>query len=113
MKLKSTARGGVTVLSLDGNLLGGPDATVLNTKLHELLEGGTTSIVLDLSRVGVMNSSGLGLLIAGVSAVKNAGGRLTIAGASAKLSTVFTVARLGPLLETYPSVEAAAKSYTT
>ena len=113
MKLKTTARGGVTVLSLDGNLLGGPDATALNTKLHELLEAGKLQIVLDLSQVQVMNSSGLGLMIGSVSAVKNAGGRLTIAGASAKLSAVFTVAKLGPLLETYPSVDAAAKSYKT
>jgi anti-sigma B factor antagonist len=113
MKLKTASRGGVTVLSLDGNLLGGPDATALNARLHELLEAGTTSIVLDLSRVNVMNSSGLGLLIGGVSAVKNAGGRLTLAGASAKLSAVFTVSKLGPLLETYPTVDAAAKSYKT
>lgn len=113
MKLKTAARGGVTVLSLDGNLLGGPDATALNTKLHELLEAGKTQIILDLSRVSIMNSSGLGLLIGGVSAVRDAGGRLTIAGASAKLSAVFTVTKLGPLLETYPTVDAAAKSYKT
>jgi anti-sigma B factor antagonist len=113
MKIKTTARGGVTVLSLDGNLLGGPDATALNAKLHEMLEADRKQIVLDLSSVRVMNSSGLGLLIAGVSAVKTAGGRLTIAGASTKLSSVFAVSRVGPLLETYPSVEAAAKSYAT
>jgi anti-sigma B factor antagonist len=113
MKLKTAARGGVTVLSLDGNLLGGPDATALNTKLHDLLEAGKNSIVLDLSHVKVMNSSGLGLLIGGVSAVKNAGGRLTIAGASAKLSAVFTISKLGPLLETYPTVEDAVRSYKT
>jgi len=113
MKLKTAARGSVTVLSLDGNLLGGPDATVLHTRLHELLEAGKKQVILDLSHVTVMNSSGLGLLIGGVSAVKNAGGRLTIAGASAKLSAVFTVSKLGPLLETYPTVDAAAKSYKT
>jgi len=113
MKLKTAARGGVTVLGLDGNLLGGPDATILNTKLHELLEAGKKQIVLDLSHVKVMNSSGLGLLIGGVSAVKNAGGRLTLAGASAKLSAVFTISKLGPLLELYPTVDAAARSYKT
>jgi anti-sigma B factor antagonist len=113
MKLKSAARGGVTVLSLDGNLLGGPDATILNAKLHELLEAGKKQIVLDLSQVKVMNSSGLGLLIGGVSAVKSAGGRLTIAGASDRLTEVFTVSKLGPLLELFPSIDAAAKSYKT
>ncbi len=102
MKLKTAARGG-----------GGPDATILNTRLHELLEAGKKQIVLDLSHVKVMNSSGLGLLIGGVSAVKNAGGRLTLAGASAKLSAVFTISKLGPLLELYPTVDAAARSYKT
>jgi anti-sigma B factor antagonist len=111
MQLTTSQHGPVTVIHLQGNLMGGPDATSLNTKLHELVEAGKKHIVIDLNGVELMNSSGLGLLIGGVSALKNAGGALKIANASAKIATLFTITKLAPLLQTYSSVETAVASF--
>ncbi len=74
MKFKTTQSGPVTVIQLQGNLMGGPDASTLNNKLHELVEAGKKHVVIDLHGVQFMNSSGLGLLIGGASTMKNAGG---------------------------------------
>jgi len=111
MTLSTSQHGSVTVVHLQGNLMGGPDATSLNAKLHELVETGKKQIVIDLSGVEFMNSSGLGLLIGGVSALKNAGGALRIANASDKISTLFTITKLAPLLQTFPSVNEAVESF--
>ncbi len=111
MTFKTTQRGPVTVIELEGNLMGGPDATSLNAKLHELVEGGKKQIVIDLGQVQFMNSSGLGLLIGGVSALKNAGGALKLANASEKIATLITITKLGPVLQTFPSVDAAIRSF--
>lgn len=112
MELTSTQRGSVTIIALQGNLMGGPDASQLNTKLHELAESGKKQIVIDLSGVQFMNSSGLGLLIGGVSALKNAGGSLRIANASEKILSLITITKLGSVLQTYPSIEAALESFS-
>jgi len=111
MTFKIIQHGPVTVIELDGNLMGGPDASSLNSKLHELVEGGRKQIVIDLARVQFMNSSGLGLLIGGVSALKNAGGALKIANASEKIATLITITKLGSVFQQYPSVNAAVESF--
>ena len=111
MELAVVQRGTVSVITLAGNLMGGPDASLLNGKLHELVEAGKKRIVIDMGGVQFMNSSGLGLLIGGVSALKNAGGALKIANASQKIATLITITKLGTVLQTYPSVDAAVESF--
>ena len=111
MELSSSQHGAVTVITLKGNLMGGPDASLLNSRLHELVESGKKQIVIDLSGVQFMNSSGLGLLIGGVSALKNAGGALKIANASDKILSLITITKLGSVLQTYATTEAALESF--
>jgi len=111
MNLKVTQHSGTTVLTLQGNLMGGPDATAVNAKLHELVEHGKKHIVVDMSGVEFMNSSGLGILIGGASAVRNAGGALRIAGASEKILTLIKIAKLASVLETYATIEAAVATF--
>ena len=42
MNFTTTQRGTVTVIALQGNLMGGPDATAINSTLHELVGKGNT-----------------------------------------------------------------------
>jgi anti-sigma B factor antagonist len=111
MTLTTTTRGDVTVIALGGNLMGGPDANALNTRLHEFVDAGSRRVVLDLSGVQFINSSGLGLLIGGASLLKNAGGALKIAGASEKILALIKITKLGSVFETYLSIEDAAASF--
>jgi anti-sigma B factor antagonist len=111
MNFTTTQRGAVTVITLQGNLMGGPDASALNSTIHELVEKGTTRVVLDLHEVQFMNSSGLGILIGGASTLKTAGGGLAIAGASEKILALITITRLGKVLATYPTIDAAVASF--
>ena len=110
MNFTTTQRGAITVISLQGNLMGGPAASALNSTLHDLVTKGTRRVVVDLHEVQFMNSSGLGILIGGASTMKNAGGGLAIAGASEKILALITITRLGKVLATYPTVDAAVAS---
>jgi anti-sigma B factor antagonist len=111
MKFKTVQHGPVSVIELEGNLMGGPDATTLNSKLHELIEAGKKNVVVDLGGVQFMNSSGLGQLIAGVRAMKTAGGDLKIANTSAKISALIKITKLTSIFETYDSVQKALESF--
>ena len=112
MKFTTSHSGAVSVIHLDGNLMGGPDASTLNSKLHDLVEAGTRQVVLDMKGVEFMNSSGLGLLIGGASLMKNSGGALKLANASAKITALIKITRLGPVFESFPSVDDAVRSFT-
>jgi len=111
MKFKTAQQGSVTVISLEGNLMGGPDAATLNNKLHEFIEKGKKRIVLDMRGVKFINSSGLGLLIGSVTTLKNAGGSLKLANTSEKIEGLLTIAKLAPVFERYASVRAAVASF--
>jgi len=111
MKFKISQQGSVTVISLQGNVMGGPDATTLNAQIHDLIDQGKTQIVLDLAGVEFMNSSGLGMLIGGASTLKNAGGRLKLANASEKILALIKITKLSPIFEHFESVKTAVASF--
>ena len=110
MKVTTSHQGAVTVLALEGNLMGGPDASSLNGTLHDLVGGGHKLVVIDMQKVDFVNSSGLGLLIGGISTMKNAGGALKFANVSAKISALITISKLGGLFSLHPSVADAVAS---
>ena len=111
MKFTTKETAGVTVITLEGNVLGGPDATELNNTLHKFIDAKKKKIVVDLKGVSTMNSSGLGILIGGASTLKTAGGGLVIAGASEKIRALITITRLGKVLATYPTIDDAVASF--
>jgi len=100
------------VIEFSGNLMGGPDATKFNDKLHELIDKGRKEIVADLSSVKFMNSSGLGILIGGLTTMRNAGGDLRIAGANKRIESLLMVTKLITVFESYRTVEEAVESYS-
>jgi anti-sigma B factor antagonist len=111
MKLSSKETDGITVIELHGSVLGGPDATALNEMLHGLTEKRKKKIVVDLSGVESMNSSGLSMLITGLTTMKNAGGDLKIAAASKKIESLLTITKLSTVFELFPTVRTAIASF--
>jgi len=111
MKLSSKEIDGITVIELDGNVLGGPDATALNDTLHQLIEKRKKKILLDISRVQTMNSSGLSMLINALTTMRNAGGDLKISAASKKIESLLVITKLTTVFELYPTIKQALKSF--
>jgi anti-sigma B factor antagonist len=110
MKFKTTQHGPVTVIALEGSLMGGPDAAELNKKVHAAIESGKKFLVVDLGGVDLMNSSGLGILIGCASTAKKGGGKLVVANASSKILELFKITRLSSVFETYDSIQGAVSA---
>jgi anti-sigma B factor antagonist len=102
---------GVTIISLKGEVVGGPDATELRRQLQNFIEQGKKKIIVDLGQVELMNSSGLGMLIGGLTTVRNAGGDLKLANASPKILSLFTVTKLSKVFTHFDSLKSAIDSY--
>lgn len=111
MKITYSEAYNAVILELKGNVMGGPEAAELNTTLHKLLEEEKKNVVVDLASVKFMNSSGLGMLIGGLTTMKNGGGDLKLANATEKIQSLLIITKLITIFEHFDSVEAAVESY--
>lgn len=112
MKLTSREENGIIVLEPKGKIMGGPDATMLHDQLHELIGQGKKQVVIDLSRVEWMNSTGLGILISGLTTLRNNGGELKLARVTDKIESLLTITKLITVFENFDDVGEAVKSFS-
>lgn len=111
MNFNVSERYNCVVIEFKGNVMGGPDAVRLNEKLHELIEKDQTNVVADLSKVKFMNSSGLGMLIGGLTTMRKAGGDLRIANATDKIESLLVITKLITVFKHFKSTDKAVESY--
>src|SRR5688500_7408996 len=76
--MKQELKDGVLVITLEGNLLGEHTNNPVLEKLKEEIEKGNKKILLNLSDVKFVNSTGLGMLLTAVTKTRSAGGELTL-----------------------------------
>lgn len=103
--------GSVAVVTLEGTMLGGPDAADINNMLHTLIGAKKKKIVIDLGCVSLMNSSGLGILIGSITTMRNAGGELRLAAVSPKVMNLLTITKLVSVFEVYDTVQKAVERF--
>ncbi|MEM1126839.1 MAG: STAS domain-containing protein [Bacteroidota bacterium] len=111
MNFNVDERYGAVVITLKGNVMGGPDGAKMHDTLHEFKEQGKKNIVVDLGRVKFMNSSGLGMLISGMTTMRNAGGDLRLAKVADRIQSLLVVTKLITVFKHYESVDEAVESF--
>jgi anti-sigma B factor antagonist len=113
MKIKLKEKYEAVILELKGNVMGGEDTKDFNELLHKLLDQGKMNVIIDLSAVKFMNSSGLGMLIGGLTTIKKAEGRLILANVTDKIESLLIITKLITIFETAESVDEAVKLFST
>jgi len=99
------------VITLKGNVMGGPDGSKLHDTLHELKDNDKKNVVADLGKVKFMNSSGLGMLISGMTTMRNAGGDFRLANVADRIQSLLIITKLITVFKHYDSVEEAVESF--
>ena len=112
MKIKTSEKYEAVIIELKGNVMGGDDTKNFNDLLHKLIEDDKKQIVVDLSSVKFMNSSGLGMLIGGLTTVKKSNGQLKLACVTEKIESLLIITKLITIFESFDSVDDAIKSFT-
>ena len=77
------------------------------SSLHSLIAAKPSPVVVDLSKVTYIDSSGLAVLIEGMQNVNAYGGRFALAGLQESVRPIFEIARLDQVFKIYPDVDAA------
>jgi anti-sigma B factor antagonist len=111
MKITERKDGAATILTLKGNLLGGPDADTFYNIVKSHLDTDVKNFVLDLAGVKLMNSSGLGILIKALKPVREAGGDFHLANATEKINSLFMITKLYQVFKNFDSLEDAINAF--
>ena len=101
MTIQERVVGSVTVLDLSGKLVLGDGDMLLKDKVHSLVFQGRKQIVLNMSAVSYVDSSGLGALVATSVTAKNNGSQIKLVGLTKRIQDLLSIAKLLTVFESY------------
>ena len=95
----------ICVLRLKGRFLSGEDLEALRVKVDEIRRSNRGKVLVDLSEVPAMGSTGIGFLVAVYTSVtKNAGGRFVLVGTNPRVREVLEITHLSTVLPMAPDL---------
>jgi anti-sigma B factor antagonist len=105
--MEEAPEGDCLVIDLMESRLDAVIAANFRDTLVERIDQGNHNIVLDLTQVGFMDSSGLGALVFVLKHLAHKGGRLHICGVTAGVMAVLKLTRMDRVLKTFETRQAA------
>jgi anti-sigma B factor antagonist len=98
-----TTAGDVPIVAVNGEV-DVYSAPALKEKINELLEGGQNTLIVDLSGVGFLDSTGLGALVEARAATTEAGGALPLVCSQERILKLFTITGLDGVFTIHATV---------
>lgn len=102
---------GIVVLEVGGDMRMGVDCQRLTQTSEELVREGQRRVVLDLSALKLIDSAGVGAIVACFSHMKKAGGMLRVAGSRGMVDTVLRLTQVHRAIEFFPAAADAARDF--
>jgi anti-sigma B factor antagonist len=111
--LYSTTRetGDVTLVDLSGRIALGEGSALLRKTVRDLVEAGKLKILLNLGDVNYIDSSGIGELVSGFTAVRNRGGELKLLNLTKKIHDLLQITKLFTVFDVYSEESTAVISF--
>jgi anti-sigma B factor antagonist len=101
----------VIVLELAGRITLGRDSQHLEWLGTALVRDKEKKVVLDLTNVSRLDSTGVGIIVMVCGLLKQSGGELRLAGAKGLVDDVLKLTNIHSMIAVHPSAEAAAASF--
>ena len=114
MRIQSRRRGDVMILDIQGRVVG--DASLelrrsINGWIAEIPADEKANVILNLSKVNMMDSSGLGVLVSSYTTIQKKGGRLALAGLGKGLQNLIAITKLTRVFDIYEDEDTAIASF--
>ena len=103
---------GVTVIELGGRLNLGRESGQIEAAVIKALEEGARRIVIDLSGVTYIDSTGIGIITYCYNRISQQNVQGAVAGARGLVQEVFRITRIDTLIPFYPDLAAACAAFT-
>ncbi len=97
----------VAVCKIEGKLAGLDGKGQIQEKVKNLVDNKIVNVILDLTKVSWIDSTGLGELIASLSSTKNSGGNLVLSNLQGPVQSLLKMTNLNQIFDVYENVEDA------
>lgn len=111
MKIEARNEQGVTILTPKGKITIGVGDVALREAVGEALEAGARNILVDLSSVTTIDSSGIGELVNAYTTAKDRGGQLKLANLPPKVDDILQITQLVSVFEVHDNLPEAIASF--
>lgn len=103
--------GDITVVELKGKITIGVGDLQMREAIHAVLNEGAKSLIVDMSGVTTIDSSGVGELVGCFTTATHKGAKMKLMNLPAKISDVLTVTQLITVFDVYPNEVDAIASF--
>lgn len=111
-KVKATTEGEVRLLALQGEFVGGDETDELRGALESEAKQGTMRLLIDLKDATYLNSTALGVLIAGHTNFSKRGARIGLANLSTNIRNIFVITKLTLVFNIYETRQEGLEALT-
>ena len=110
MNITTTSVDSVTVVRLTGDLDTNSSELALST-LNELIDGGSTKLLVNFENVGFVSSAGLRVLLAAAKRLGGPGGNLRVCNLNETVNEVFEISGFSTILGVFPTEAEALANF--
>jgi anti-sigma B factor antagonist len=111
VKLTTRQVGDVTVIDAVGRITLGEGASMFRDIIRDLAAKGNQKLLLNLSEVSYIDSSGIGELVSGFTTVTNHGGVLKLLGLNKRVKDLLQITKLYTVFEVFEDEATAVRSF--
>jgi anti-sigma B factor antagonist len=101
----------IVVLEIKGRITLGGESKQLEWAVETLVGEGRKKVILDLSGVTNVDSTGIGIIVMSAGKLKKAGGELRVAGATAHVEEVLKMTNIDQIVVLHSTTAAAASGF--
>jgi len=111
VKLQSRQVGDVTVVDAAGRITLGEGASAFRDLIRDLAAKGNKKLLVNLSEVSYIDSSGIGEMVSSFTTVTNHGGQLKLLGLSKRVKDLLQITKLYTVFEVFDDEASAIRSF--
>jgi anti-sigma B factor antagonist len=112
VKLTTRQVGEVTVIDATGRITLGEGASHFRDTIRDLATKGEKKLLVNLSDVSYIDSSGIGEMVSGFTTVTNHGGQLKLLGLTKRVKDLLQITKLYTVFEVFEDEAAAVRSFS-
>src|SRR5262245_45790102 len=111
MNVNKRQVGDVAILDLEGKITIGTGDVALRQAVQEAIGGGATKLLINMSRVTMIDSSGIGELVSAYTTASNRGVKIKLTSLPPKVTDILTITQLITVFDVYDNEDDALKAF--
>ncbi len=111
MRTRTINSGAVGIIEFKSSLISEEEIEKLKDAVSDFIEQGIKRVIIDLSKVNLINSIGIGALISVYTNFSRNGGEILLSGVNKSIKNIFIITKLSTVFEIYDNTDEAVNKY--